>query len=244
MRITQHMYQISGSCYGTNSSTYVLDAGEYLVLFDAGYTEHQKDVMRRCLRRWQLDGKPVRHLFLTHAHMDHAGNAAAFRAAGARVYVGEADADALRSGGLVTLDKLFGLPFTCCEPDVLVREGDAWTFGEARVTAVALPGHTAGSTGYLVKTDGLTCFVTGDFVALGLASPDETSQTILLAAMIRPGFDEAAYGESLEKASHIDADILLPGHLITYEGDTKQIFRTAAEQYASQPHNIMDLTAE
>ena len=226
MRLSEHVYQLSGSCYGTNSSIYCLDAGEELILFDAGFTDYQMDVLNRNLKRWQLDRKPITHIFLTHAHMDHAGNAWRFRESGAKIFVGAADAEILSQGGLVTLDVLFGKPFVCCQPDGIVNEGDVWNFGDATVEAVALPGHTAGSMGYLIRVDGLTFFATGDFVALSLAAPDETAQDILLAAMIKPGFLEQEYGESLQKAATLDA---------------KRIFRAAYAQYLSGEHKILDL---
>ena len=241
MRISEHMYQLSGSCYGTNSSIFGLDAGQKLILFDAGFTGYQMEVLQKNLARWHLSGKPITHVFLTHAHMDHAGSAWRFQQNGAKIFVSEADGQLLSQGGLATLDVLFGRPFVCCRPDGFVHEGDVWKFGQAEIEAVSLPGHTAGSMGYLVRVDGLCCFVTGDFVALSLAAPDESAQDILLSAMIRPGFLEKEYGESLQKAAELDVDILLPGHLITYEGDTKKIFRAAYEKYRTQPHEIMDL---
>ena len=62
---------------------------------------------------------------------------------------------------------------------------------------------------------GLTCFVTGDFVAFGPAAPDESEQEVNLAAMIRPG------------------------HMITYEGDTQGMFRRAYRKYMEE-HEMAD----
>lgn len=242
MRISEHVFQLAGSCYGTNSSIYVLDAGEELILFDAGFTDYQMEIVQKNLIRWNLDSKPITHVFLTHAHMDHAGNAWRFQEKGAKILVGGADGEILSKGGLVTLDVLFGREFRTCQPDGIVAEGDRWQFQNTSVEAIALPGHTAGSMGYLVRVDGLTFFATGDFVALGLAAPDETSQEIMLSAMIKPGFLEKEYGESLLKAAKLDVDILLPGHLITYEGDTKKIFAGAYKKFVSTPHEIMDIS--
>ena len=242
MRISEHVYQLTGSCYGTNSSIYALDAGDELILFDAGFTDYQMNTADKVRKRWKLYSKPITHVFLTHAHMDHAGNAWRYQKEGARILVGEADGEVLSKGGPVTLDCLFGREFVCCQPDALVRDGDRWSFGQAEVEAVALPGHTQGSMGYLLRVDAMTFFVTGDFVALGLAAPDETSQEIMLSAMIRPGFLEKEYGESLKKAESLHADILLPGHLITYEGDVKRVFAGAYAKYQSTPHEIMDIS--
>ena len=60
--------------------------------------------------------------------------------------------------------------------------------------------------------------------------------------MIRPGFLEQEYGESLRKVANMDVDILLPGHLVTYEGDVRKILMEAWHKYQTEPHDIMDLT--
>ena len=41
MRITEHLYQLCGSCYGTNSSIYALDAGDELIVSDVGFSSKQ-----------------------------------------------------------------------------------------------------------------------------------------------------------------------------------------------------------
>ena len=237
MRITEHLYQLSGTCYGTNSSTYVLDAGEELILFDAGFTSYQLEVMSRNRKRWGLDNKPISHVFLTHAHMDHAGNARLLQKEGAKILIGRGDEEALAKGGLVTLDVLFGRSFICCEPDAVIEDGDTWRFGDADVTAVALPGHTAGSMGYLITIDGVRALATGDFLAISLAAADESSQDFLFSAMIRPGFLEQEYGESLRKVADMDVDILLIG--VTYDSnDPAKTHRCVIEEYEGRQEEI------
>ena len=92
MMLAKNLYKLSGIEYGTCSNTYALDWGEGIALFDAGTHDIQYDTMRAQLRRWGLADKPVTHVFLTHGHFDHAGNAQRFQQAGARIVVGEADA--------------------------------------------------------------------------------------------------------------------------------------------------------
>ena len=242
MRITEHLYQLCGSCYGTNSSIYALDAGDELIVFDAGFSSKQLEVMERVRKRWHLEDKPITHVFLTHAHLDHVGNARQFQEAGAKLLIGKEEAPVLEKGGLVVLEKLFGLTFERCKPDCAVQEGDSWTFGEAEIEAVALPGHTAGSMGYLIRVDGIKAMVTGDFFSLGLTTPDESEQEIMLAAMIKPSYSEEDYGKSLLKVADMDVDILLPGHLITYEGDVRTILLAAYHKLRTEPQEVMDLT--
>ena len=105
-----------------------------------------------------------------------------------------------------------------------------------------LPGHTAGSMGYLIRVDGIKAMVTGDFFSLGLTTPDESEQEIMLAAMIKPSYSEEDYGKSLLKVADMDVDILLPGHLITYEGDVRTILLAAYHKLRTEPHEVMDLT--
>ena len=73
MRITEHIYKLTGIEYGINSSIYALDAGDSIVLLDLGYNEAQWLRMKKTLQEEGLDKKPVSHAFLTHGHFDHAG---------------------------------------------------------------------------------------------------------------------------------------------------------------------------
>lgn len=240
MKITEHIYQVSGNSFGTNSSNYILDAGDQLILFDAGYSEPQMQIMERTLQYWGLGEKKITHTFLTHCHLDHAANASRLQKRGSRILIGERDADILSHGGPEVLEKLFGTVFTPCEPDQRLKNGDLFQFGEFTVQCIALPGHTAGSMAFLVQDGEKRCMVTGDFVALNAVMPDETDQEVLLSAMIKPGFLEDAYGESLKKVLNLDVDILLTGHLLPYIGKPRKLFEKAYEIYRSQPHQIMD----
>lgn len=79
-------------------------------------------------------GARITHLLLTHGHGDHVGAAAEMkRRTGARVYCSAADAGMV-TGGVV---------------DEHVDDGWRGTVGEVTVSAVALPGHTAGGIAYV-----------------------------------------------------------------------------------------------
>lgn len=99
-----------------------------------------------------IGGRPVRAVLLTHAHADHDAGCAAL---GAPLYVGRGDVQRLhrrqRGGALFPHagDRLVG-PSPIPDVVVPVDDGAAFTFGGARFTAIALPGHTSGSTAWLV----------------------------------------------------------------------------------------------
>ncbi|HZZ81571.1 MAG TPA: MBL fold metallo-hydrolase [Gemmataceae bacterium] len=139
------------------SNVYLL-SGERAVLVDTGRPSDAERILR-FLREHGVE-KKVSLIVLTHGHWDHAGAAAALRAAlGARVAVHRDDAELVRQGsnGIVTptcltayLVRAFvtqGYP--PLEPDVVLEsEVDLSAFGvHARI--VPTPGHTPGSISLL-----------------------------------------------------------------------------------------------
>lgn len=151
-------------------------------------------------------------VLLTHAHADHAGGAAALAEHwGATVYASAPEAVMLREGtdeqlGLVAA-KLNGT----YPPDYryrhldrvdVVRDGQELTFGAVRLTALVVPGHTAGSTAWLAELPGYRALFTGDTVFAGG----------LVSVLNLPGSDAAAYRESLPRLAALAADGFYPGH--------------------------------
>lgn len=95
----------------------------------------------------------IRYLLINHAHYDHAGGLAALKQlTGATLVAGAGDAADLRAG------RTRGRPgfpaFAPVTPDRLVRNGDVVRLGPIRLTAIATPGHTAGSTSWAMTDKG------------------------------------------------------------------------------------------
>ena len=83
----------------------------------------------------------VEALLLTHGHADHlAGLDEVLAALPVPVGIGRADADALLLAGATA--------------DMDVSDGSAVRFGHLQLTAIHVPGHTAGSTAFLLPADG------------------------------------------------------------------------------------------
>ena len=113
-----------------------------------------------------MDARQVTHVFMTHCDSDHVGGLAAFPQA--RIFLGAGE-DALlqrqrrRFLGLTYVPRLE-------RPYALLADGDTVAADGVSVRALATPGHTPGSTSYLVDARWL---FTGDCIALrdGVARP-------------------------------------------------------------------------
>jgi metallo-beta-lactamase class B len=92
-------------------------------------------------------------ILTTQAHFDHVGAMAEIkRMTGATVVVNEKDAEVMRDGG--RSDYVFGGESGSFEPvavDRILKDNDVVSIGDSKVTALHHPGHTRGSTSYLLS---------------------------------------------------------------------------------------------
>lgn len=145
------------------ANAYLLEGAHNLILVDCGVPLARAS-MFGALRRFSP--KKLSLIVLTHAHIDHYGNALALReATGAKVAIHAADAELLRSGELFlgasrhrgkwlhTLSSLLeGISRHCAlEADFLLEESsDLSAFG-MDAYCLHTPGHTPGSICLLVE---------------------------------------------------------------------------------------------
>jgi glyoxylase-like metal-dependent hydrolase (beta-lactamase superfamily II) len=150
---------------------YLIETTSGPVLVDCGMPRQEGAILRAVE---QLGRGGLQLIFITHAHADHYGSAAALvRATGAPVAVHRADAASMANGetsirgakGLnraVTTLALRLSPTPPVKADLLLDDGDSLAQYGVPGIVVHTPGHTAGSC-CLVLNDG-TAFV-GDMLA-------------------------------------------------------------------------------
>ena len=162
------------------AQAYLIEGERGLVLVDAGAPHSERRIVAKMRALGRDD---LRLIYITHAHLDHYGSAAALRRlTGAPIAVHRADAQAM-AGGETPLGSARGrgrltqalLPLAewplwpnrflwpePTPPDLLLEDGD--TLHAYGLDAVVLhtPGHTPGSTCLLVK--GRLAFV-GDLLS-------------------------------------------------------------------------------
>ncbi len=148
--------RIDGQVYyvGTCGITVLLVASaQGHVLLDAGPEEAAPLVLAN-IRRLGLNPHDVKWLFASHAHFDHVGGLAALqKATGARIAALPDQARELEKGEPFPDDPQFGLihGFTPIKVDRVLTDGVPFLLGPNRFTAFATPGHTRGSTSWVIR---------------------------------------------------------------------------------------------
>lgn len=229
MKLTENIYQLSGVPYGTNSNSYLIDAGEQLILIDTGYSVLQWNVMKKNIQFWGLEHKPITHAFITHSHFDHAGNCYLAKQEGMKLFAGNSDAQGIEKGDRRTIDYMFNKQFIPCVVDHVLQDGEIFTIGNKCVQAIAVPGHSAGSYMFKTQDQGQECLFMGDFIAIDPLAPEDDVQ-VLLAWTGGPDYNREDYLASLKKVSTFERMILFPGHYYPFYGDSQRIFKIAYEK--------------
>ncbi|NBI91430.1 MBL fold metallo-hydrolase [Lachnospiraceae bacterium] len=228
MKLSKRIYQLSGVPYGTNSNAYAIDAGDRVILIDAGFSEKQWDIMMKTLAYWKLDDKPIANTLFTHCHFDHAGNAYLAKAAGSRIAMGIQDAEAVSRGDERTIGHLFGREFMPVSVDDILQGEVELAIGDVHISCIPMPGHTEGSYMFQMKEEEGNFLFMGDFIAID-PLPPEDEVTLRLAWTGAPDYNREDYLNSLKRACALDSSILLPGHYYCYYGDSSKIFEMAYE---------------
>ncbi|MHB1560338.1 MAG: MBL fold metallo-hydrolase [Isosphaeraceae bacterium] len=205
------------------SAAYVVDTGDGLILFDSGL-EADAGPLRAQMAELGLDWRRIRAIFLTHAHGDHTGGAEALRAeTGAKVHAGAGDAGVLKDGkpreAFFSTFAMHGWTTHPTTIDVPLHGGETFDIGDTRIEAIATPGHTPGSTCYLVERRGVRALFSGDVIMM-LRGDDRPRNELdkplgTYSAYLPPCYRGEARKslESLRVLRRLPVpDLVLPGH--------------------------------
>ncbi|MGH1539347.1 MAG: MBL fold metallo-hydrolase [Arenicella sp.] len=191
------------------------------ILIDTGLPDTEEKV-ESVLKRLNLSFSNINLIIITHAHIDHAGNAAKIKAlSGAPVlahkgdlpyFLGEKKMHFCSTGWFGKLFHKTGAiqkPYEKFEPDILLTSQDDFYLNDYGVDGkvISTPGHTDGSISVLIENNQA---VVGDLISSG----------ILLGGIIRtnkakrPPFEDNPLQVSQELQSIADTgvDIFFMGH--------------------------------
>lgn len=217
VRLTERISVVGGGATGLGIShdldpnVYLLSGGDELALIDSGAGLGEADICHN-VRFLGHDPARIRHVFLTHAHADHAGGAASLADKfGAQVYLSEAEREALETAdedalGLSIARRNGYYPedyrLTPCKVDMTLWGGERLRCGDQELIVLATPGHSAGSVCFLVETERGWALFAGDTIFAGGK----------ISLLVAPGSDLLAMQQSVLKLRERGIESLLPGH--------------------------------
>jgi metallo-beta-lactamase class B len=154
---------IHGNAYyvGSCSTGSVLVAGRKGHILIDGGTERDADIIAANIRKLGFQVSDVRYILVGHEHPDHSGGIAKLmRMSGATVIASAPAARDLTVGRTSPDDPQAGIfdPFPPAPVGRIVGDGEEVRLGELMLTAIATPGHAAGSLSWRwVSCDGGVC---------------------------------------------------------------------------------------
>lgn len=181
-------------------AAYLIESEGELALIETG-PGSTLGALRAGIRQLGLDEGKIRHVFVTHIHLDHAGAAGWWAQQGAQLYCHPKAAqhltnptrlmDSARQIYAERMDTLWGemLPAPS-ERVTALQDGESVTVGAVAITAWDTPGHARHHHVYVI---GDVCF-TGDVAGMRLAGTDYLSVTAA-----PPQFEPAAYMASVDR---------------------------------------------
>ena len=139
--VTSGTFSLDGGTWDVDNNVWIVGNGDECVIIDS---PHDAEAIIS-----QVRGRKVLAILLTHAHNDHIGAAREVaEAVGAPIYLNPED--------LVLWEQVY----PDVKPDRDLADGEEFQVGGATLTAIHTPGHSPGSTCFLLADEG-TVF-TGD----------------------------------------------------------------------------------
>lgn len=139
------LYHVGGTC----SPSYLLNTGDGLLLIDTGFPKTGYFLIQN-IHELGFDPRQIRWILHSHGHFDHFGSTRALQElTGAKTWLGAADREIANGTQPLSCAEELGTTYDeAFEPDVLIRDGDIFTFGNVRIQCISTPGHTPGAMGF------------------------------------------------------------------------------------------------
>jgi glyoxylase-like metal-dependent hydrolase (beta-lactamase superfamily II) len=218
-------------------NAFLLTQAEGLILIDSGLP-NRKETILRALSEIRRSPKELKHIAITHHHVDHTGSLAALvEASGADVWVHPLDAPIVRGekpvpgpnpksilGKIVepVVARLPAYRLTPAQVDHEVADGEELP-APGGMKTVHTPGHTAGHVSYLVEGHGTILFA-------GDAAGNLFGRLGLPLAMYTEDMAEAK--RSLGKLAELEFEAACFGHGGVLKGKANVAFRRLVERLA------------
>jgi len=148
----------------TAVSVHIIDTEEGLVMIDTGYPDMYEQILDS-MKELNLDPAKICAIIHSHGHIDHFGCTVKFRElSGAKTYIGRPDNDIANGKlNLSWADEIGIDGFELFDNDILIDDGDVFTFGKTKIRCVSTPGHTDGVISMFItnEDDDFVCAMHG-----------------------------------------------------------------------------------
>ena len=136
-------------------SAHLLDTGDGLILFDAGYP-HAKHLLTEAIYRAGYNPNDIKYLIISHAHFDHTGAAMEYKNLyGCLIAFGEADVKMIEERPELALYNHSDSPYYVLpQADIPLKDGHIIDCGKAKIKCVSTPGHTDGVMSFFFDWEG------------------------------------------------------------------------------------------
>lgn len=222
MQILKDLYKLAGEEYRMVPNIFAIRAENALILVDCGTNESEWQVVVENMRYWGIGQLPITHVLITHAHGDHAGNAAMLQRMGAKIIVGEKAISVEEAENPLNFYYAYPNAYEPFVPDRYAKDGEELLIHGLRFSAIAAPGHSAGDVVYQVEMNGKKILFLGDVFHIGAYG-----ENAWIGEQWFLDSDYDAYMRSLYKLMHVHTDILLSAHMQGCLRDCDSILRNA-----------------
>ena len=199
------------------TASYLLESSDGLILIETGPDSTYSNILNSLSERGYTL-RDVRHVFVTHIHLDHSGAAWHFAKEGSNIYVHPKGAPHLinperlvASARMIYKDKLeelWGRVEGIAEDKVFsLNDGEETKIGEITITAFETLGHASHHHAYLVEDSLFTGDIGGMRARNGPVIPPTPP----------PDINLELWYESIEKINKINPKMIYPTHFGGYE---------------------------
>jgi glyoxylase-like metal-dependent hydrolase (beta-lactamase superfamily II) len=218
------------------TNSYVVKGTQRSLVIDTGW--NREDCMVALVSGLNECGVDLKQadFFITHMHADHSGLVSTLAREGARIYIGQLDAEIIRSSTPEHWEKMIDSARKCGFPGeelekavgshpgrryspntslnfCVLKDGDTTSIGDYSFRCIETPGHTPGHICLYEPTKKI--FICGDHILLDI------TPNITLSFEDRNPLKE--YLTSLDKVYDLDVELVLPGHRSIFRNQKERI---------------------